>query len=696
MTTKSRFIRSALAIGVAAALSACGGGGSSSAPADNGGNNSGMKMSGAAVKGPLANAPVTAYRIDLAAENLQGASVGETRTNQQAAIESLTLKPVEGPFLLVITVDGETTDLSTDDGSAAMQTLKTIVTQSQLSGNQPVYATPMTTMVVELLSNKALTTENFDSELAAAQAQVATTLGFGIDPALNLFETPPLYVEGMEEADFSSVVKYRMANEALVAVATGIGGRTSTPASSDEVIAMLAEDASDGIVDGEVDGAPISGFSGTNVVDDLSQDLSVVKVPGTDTLISDMEDLLASETEQTGVEVDPPEDLDETVENPDLEADSDLDGHLDSADNCPGIANPNQEDEDADGTGDACDQDMDNDEILDHEDNCPETPNFNQADGDNDGIGDACDLDADNDEIIDAEDNCPAIPNASQLDTDSDGQGDVCDSDDDGDGVADTSDNCRLTPNTSQTDANSNGIGDACEEDTDEDGVIDDLDNAPLIPNPGQEDFDNDGVGDVADDDIDGDGLPNGQDPNDFDPDSDDDGIEDGIDPEPTNSVTTLDLTITETVASYQPGALIEANNPPYNDSMRCTIGDLVVGDSSSFSETWKLKADLDQFTLEGTDEDGSYSDSGSYDKDTRILSLSEVGDVVWENEGCDADGQQRCYYFYTQESYNWEATYHPGESPKITGTITGTETWTWNNDSQKSVCHFTLNFTAD
>ncbi|MBW2440593.1 MAG: thrombospondin type 3 repeat-containing protein, partial [Deltaproteobacteria bacterium] len=74
--------------------------------------------------------------------------------------------------------------------------------------------------------------------------------------------------------------------------------------------------------------------------------------------------------------------------------DTDGDGVLDSADNCPLDFNPEQDDSDGNGQGDICDMglpDSDGDGIDDLIDNCIDVQNPGQADADGDNIGDACD-----------------------------------------------------------------------------------------------------------------------------------------------------------------------------------------------------------------------------------------------------------------------------------------------------------------
>jgi hypothetical protein len=246
--------------------------------------------------------------------------------------------------------------------------------------------------------------------------------------------------------------------------------------------------------------------------------------------------------------------------------DSDSDGIVDSKDNCPDVANPEQADFDDDGLGDACDTDDDDDGVPDTEDafpldatewddsdgdnvgdnadNCPTVANPDQADSDNDGVGDACDTeddaggisDSDGDGIGDDVDNCPDVANPDQADSDNDGVGDACDTEDDAgdesdadnDGIGDDVDNCPDVANPDQADSDSDGVGDACDteddddgiSDADNDGIGDDVDNCPDVANPDQADSDNDGVGDACDTDYGDDGVL----------DSDGDGIDDDSD----------------------------------------------------------------------------------------------------------------------------------------------------------------------
>ena len=188
--------------------------------------------------------------------------------------------------------------------------------------------------------------------------------------------------------------------------------------------------------------------------------------------------------------------------------DTDMDGVLDTEDNCPNISNPQQEDNDNDGIGNVCDEDDDNDGTPDVDDDFPLDEN-EDTDTDGDGTGDNADSDDDDDGTPDTEDVFPLDP-TEDTDTDGDGTGNNADPDDDDDGTPDTEDAFPLDPDE-DTDTDDDGTGDNADPDDDNDGTLDTEDAFPLDSTEDM-DTDGDGTGDNTDSDDDDDGTPDTED----------------------------------------------------------------------------------------------------------------------------------------------------------------------------------------
>ncbi|MEY4273786.1 MAG: hypothetical protein RL638_734, partial [Bacteroidota bacterium] len=220
--------------------------------------------------------------------------------------------------------------------------------------------------------------------------------------------------------------------------------------------------------------------------------------------------------------------------------DSDGDGIIDSADQCPllfGTAQLNgcPVDSDGDGYYDSVDDlDDDNDGILDTVENaaCNQpsascdtdgdtVPNRLDLDSDGDGIKDVIEAggtDTNNDGKADGSVNTSGVPSSAgsgltSADTDSDSTLNPYDTDSDGDTVLDAVDQCRLVAgsvllNGCPVDSDGDGVFDTLGDlDDDNDGILDTVENAACNPSNITCDTDGDNIPNYLDLDSDGDGI---------------------------------------------------------------------------------------------------------------------------------------------------------------------------------------------
>jgi len=527
-------------------------------------------INGGAVTGPIANASVKIYAFDPSNTNFQSQKpVASTETAPSSGFSDLNISTNnEPPYIMVMTTVEETIDLNTNM-PPVVRTMKTIVTQDMIDSGEGIYATPHTTIVLDIaiantLSNRSpytgekfddatRTVERFIAALPIAAQQVAGTLGFGLVDNIDIFTTSPQIDSNTNSTEkLSDVTSYRAAIAALTALIQEIYIKNGN-LTSEQAIAAISFDLGDGTIDGRLYEQAIPNIS-ENMISMYSQNPENLTIPNTNILVSDIEKLLKDEMTNTGAEITSNVEFTEVKTlPPELNSDTDNDGVYNSNDAFP--TNPAADtDTDQDGLPDVVyvlnsnntrttsvdallsDPDDDNDGVSDIEDQFPLLAS-EWVDTDGDGIGNNTDTDDDGDGVNDQEDsqpldelvsnssdedndgwpkgqdtddNNPASPTIAFVDTDLDGLADnggiFPDLDDDNDGVSDDTDAFPLNT-LEQSDFDLDGIGDNSDTDIDGDGVENDIDILPRNPEEAI-DTDNDGIGNNADTDDDNDKMP--------------------------------------------------------------------------------------------------------------------------------------------------------------------------------------------
>ena len=372
------------------------------------------------VDGPMAGADIEVYDLQ---DFLDDPNAASSLLYQPATTDiitaladdiELTLNAGVGPFMVVVTANATTTDLTTGEAPVVGE-VKTIL---NLLDDGRVYASPLTSLAVDIAMNGRSVADDVLANLADAQLQAKAFFGFGMSTDIDIFTVPPILDETTTTPELQQqVAEYRAATETFSAVVEQLVEDAAFATNADAVAAIV-DDALDGVIETAAIVEEVSAVDESYLADAgrLAEGETVADLlSGSANGLSD--DYVIDD--EVVVVITPP--------------DSDNDGvfnDVDELDSDPLLAaDPDNDSVDSSGL------------LAVTQDNCPNTANSDQLDTDNDGAGDVCDStpngDDDADTIDNAIDNCPTVANTDQANFDSDAQGDACDSDDDNDGVSD-------------------------------------------------------------------------------------------------------------------------------------------------------------------------------------------------------------------------------------------------------------------
>ncbi|NOY17414.1 MAG: choice-of-anchor D domain-containing protein [Gammaproteobacteria bacterium] len=280
-------------------LTACGGGGSGSENVQSGSNQPAseqIQIVGAGIKGPLAFADAKIYLLDPTFPEFYDVNspISSAITNASAQITGLSV-PADSQPPYVLTIGGNSSiDLNTGK-APVINTLVTVITADMLSGNKPIYTTPLTTLAFHMArhdSNSATSTKEFVSKLYNAAPQVSSF--FSIDPTvyIDIFSSPlVINASTVTVAEQKEAVHHRAALEAFAAKIYDLSLMLEN-ISTDVIIDRLALDLqSDGVIDNAANGTIIGGID-TTIINQKPLEMTI---PNTTYQVNDIIALMSEE-----------------------------------------------------------------------------------------------------------------------------------------------------------------------------------------------------------------------------------------------------------------------------------------------------------------------------------------------------------------------------------------------------------------
>ncbi|WP_305842111.1 hypothetical protein [Photobacterium leiognathi] len=213
---------------------------------------------GSAVKGPMVNANVSIYRLDLSQPDLRGELVSSGTTDAQAMYQGITLPNREHAHLLVVSTAPTTRELTSTARPHVNELISYIpaIMGTETETSTSIMATPLTTMVVKLAQRNADSTRKafigdqdgiiseseWATAITAATGLVKSLMGYSLIDDVDIFKQTPIVTNENDEGKKGKAFKHRLAIEAAGALLLEL----STTSEIDTTLDALVTDMADG------------------------------------------------------------------------------------------------------------------------------------------------------------------------------------------------------------------------------------------------------------------------------------------------------------------------------------------------------------------------------------------------------------------------------------------------------------------